>query len=218
MSSTVLPTTERSRLRRKRERGHFDRQTIYGVLDATPMCHVGYLIEDQPVVMPTFQWREGDHVYWHGSNGGRGLKAADGEDVCLTVTLLDGFVLARSGMHHSANFRSVMIFGRPTRITDPEQKRRKLTNFVDTLYPGRGETLRPMTASETKATKLLSLPIEEASAKIRSGGPIDDEEDYSLPIWSGVVPVRLQVLEPEPDPRNVKGIDTPDYVKSLRLG
>ncbi|HJM93316.1 MAG: pyridoxamine 5'-phosphate oxidase family protein [Alphaproteobacteria bacterium] len=214
----TLAISERTRLRRARERGYFDRETIYGILDAMPLCNVGYVIDGSPVVMPTFQWREGDHVYWHASSGGRGIKAAEGSQVCLTVALLDGLVLARSGLHHSANFRSVMVFGTPEKITDPEQKAAKLDGLIDHLYPGRKETLRPMTDDEAKQTAVLSLPIEEASAKLRTGGPVDDEEDYALPIWAGVIPVKMQIMPPEPDPRNLDGVEVPDFVKSMTLG
>lgn len=214
----TLPITERTRLRRLRERGDFSRETIYAILDAMPLCHVGYVIDGAPVVMPTFQWREGDHVYWHASAGGRGIRAAGDQEVCLTVSLLDGFVLARSGLHHSANFRSAMVFGRPAEVTDPDQKAEKLKKFVETLYPGRWDTLRPMYAKELRATTVLSLPIEEASAKVREGGPVDDEEDYALPIWAGVIPVRMQLLRPEPDPRNLAGVETPDHAIALKLG
>lgn len=214
----VLHKTERTQLRRMRERGYFDRETMYSILDAMPMCHIGYVINDSPVVMPTFQWREGGHVYWHASSGGRGVKAWQDGLVCLTVSLLDGLVLARSGLHHSANYRSVMIFGRPTRITDPDQKRAKLTSLIDNLYPGRSKTLRPMTETEVKQTAVLSLPLEEASAKIRAQGPVDDEEDYNHPVWAGTIPMQMQLMKPEPDPRNLKGLDTPEYVRSLTLG
>ena len=166
----TLETTERTRLRRYHERGHFDRATIDAILDAMAMCHVGYLIKGKPVVMPTFQWREGDHVYWHASSAGRGIRNAEGTEVCLTVSILDGLVLARSGMHHSANSRSVMIFGTPRRITDEKEKLEKLKGFIDKMYPGRWDTLRPVTAQEAKATAILSLPITEASAKVRTGG------------------------------------------------
>jgi nitroimidazol reductase NimA-like FMN-containing flavoprotein (pyridoxamine 5'-phosphate oxidase superfamily) len=213
-----LPITERTRLRRLSQRGHFDRETIHAILDAMPLCHVGYLIDGKPVVMPTLQWREGDHVYWHGSNGGRGLKAAQGADVCLTVSLLDGLVLARSGMHHSANYRSVMIFGRPTPVVDPDEKITRLRAFIETLYPGRWETLRPIAAQEVKATAILSMPIEEASAKIRDAGPADDEADYALPIWAGVVPVRHAIGEPEADPRNLPGVEMPEYASRFSIG
>ena len=168
--------------------------------------------------MPTIQWREGDHVYWHASNGGRGVKAWVRGPVCLTVSILDGLVLARSGLHHSANYRSVMVFGKPDLIEDPGQKRDRLNGLIDALYPGRSETLRPITASEIKQTAVLCLPIEEASAKIRHQGPVDDEGDYEWPVWSGTVPVRMQVMVPEPDPRNLDGLEVPDYVRKLSLG
>jgi len=216
--SGILSQTERTRLRRMRKRGYFDRETIYSILDAMPMCHIGYVLNDSPVVMPTFQWREGDHVYWHASSGGRGVKAWENSPVCLTVSLLDGFVLARSGLHHSANYRSVMIFGQPARITDPDQKRVKLACLIDTLYPGRNNTLRPMTETEVKQTAVLSLPLEEASAKIRAQGPVDEEGDYGLPIWAGTIPFKMQLMEPVPDPRNLKGLDIPEYVRTLTLG
>ena len=216
--SETLPVTEKTRLRRAPKRGDFSRKTIYAILDAMPLCHVGYVIDGSPVVMPTIQWREGDHVYWHGSSAGRGLRAALEQEVCLTVSLLDGFVLGRSGMHHSVDFRSAMIFGRPTEVDDPDQKADKLKNLIDTFFPGRWDILRPMTATEATATTILSLPIEEASAKIRDDGVIDDEEDYSLPIWAGVVPVKVQTLKPVPDPRNIDGVEMPDHVTSLKLG
>lgn len=214
----TLPVTERTRLRRGHKRGDFNRNTINAILDAMPLCHIGYVLEDSPIVMPTFQWREGNHVYWHASSAGRGIGAAEGQEVCLTVSLLDGLVLARSAMHHSANFRSVMVFGKPKRITDPEEKAEKLVNLIEALYPGRNDLLRPMTEQENKATAVLSLPIEEASAKIRSGGPVDDDEDYALPIWAGVVPVKMQLLPPEPDPRNLDGVETPDHIQNIKIG
>lgn len=216
--NNTLPMTEQTRLRRLRERGHFDRDTINGILDAMPMCHIGYVIDNSPVVMPTFQWREGNHVYWHASSGGRGIKASQDNPVCLTVSLLDGLVLARSGLHHSANYRSVMIFGRPTKITDPDEKQQKLNNLIDALYPGRSDTLRPINQTELKQTMVLSLPIEEASAKIRDRGVVDDEEDYDLPIWAGTIPIKMQLMTPEADPRNIEGVEMPDHVTSLKLG
>ncbi len=214
----TLETTERTRLRRYHERGHFDRATIDAILDAMAMCHVGYLIEGKPVVMPTFQWREGDHVYWHASSAGRGIRNAEGTEVCLTVSILDGLVLARSGMHHSANSRSVMIFGTPRRITDADEKLEKLKGFIDKMYPGRWDTLRPVSAQEAKATAILSLPITEASAKVRTGGPVDDEEDYALPIWAGVIPISMQVGAPVPDERNLPEVEEPAHVRGFKIG
>lgn len=210
--------TERTRLRRYHERGRYDRATIYAILDAMPHCHVGYLIDGKPVVMPTFQWREGDHVYWHASSAGRGIRNAQDNEVCLTVSILDGLVLARSGMHHSANSRSVMIFGTARRITDPAEKLDKLKGFIEKMYPGRWDTLRPITDQEAKATAILSLPITEASAKVRSGGPVDDEEDYALPIWAGVIPVSMQIGAPVPDERNLPDVEEPAHVRGFRIG
>ncbi|MGB1109521.1 MAG: pyridoxamine 5'-phosphate oxidase family protein, partial [Gammaproteobacteria bacterium] len=178
----------------------------------------GYVIDGSPVVMPTIQWRAGDHVYWHASSGGRGVKAWAKTPVCLTVSILDGFILARSGLHHSVNFRSVMVFGQPTLVEGDDEKKAALDDLIDSLYPGRSQILRPMTDSELKRTAVLSLPIEEASAKVRVGGPVDDEEDYALPIWAGTVPVQMQAMAPVPDPRNLDGLVAPDYVSDLLSG
>lgn len=216
--SDKVEVTQRTRLRRMRERGHFDRGTIHAILDAMPLCHIGYVQDGAPVVMPTMQWRENDHVYWHASNGGRGVKAWRESPVCLTVSLLDGLVLARSGLHHSANYRSVMVFGQPSMIADEAQKRERLDGLIDALYPGRSKELRPHTDSEIRQTAVFSLPIEEASAKIRTGGPVDDEKDHALPIWAGTVPIRLNTQEPEPDPGNPASVDVPHYVSELSLG
>ena len=213
-----LVVTDRVRLRRAHQRGAFDRKTIYSILDAMPLCHVGYQMKDAPVVTPTFQWREGDYIYWHGSSASRGLKAAQGHQVCLTVTLLDGFVMARSALHHSANYRSVMLFGEATLVEDPDEKSKKLRAFVESLFPGRSDLLRPNTDQEEKATSILGMPIDEGSAKIRTGGPNDDEEDYALPIWAGVIPISMTVGEPEDDPRNLPGVTPPEHTRSLKLG
>jgi len=212
-----LAVTEQTRLRRLHERGHFDRETIYAILDAMPLCHVGFNLNDKPVVIPTFQWREGDYIYWHGSKASRGIRASEDMDVCLTVSILDGVVLARSGMHHSANFRSAMIFGRPSVVEDPAHKAASLETFIDSLYPGRSQILRPMNDQEAKATTVLRMPIDEASAKIRDDGVHDDEEDYALPIWAGVIPIRHTVGDPIPDPRNVAGVDMPEHVKAFTM-
>ncbi|OOY13161.1 MAG: pyridoxamine 5'-phosphate oxidase family protein [Rhodobacteraceae bacterium] len=212
----TLPVTERSRLRRLHERGHFDRDTINAILDAQPMCHVGYVMEGRPYVTPTLQWREGNHVYWHGSSASRALRAQKEAEVCLTVSILDGFVLARSGMHHSLNTRSVMLFGTAFKVEDPEEKLTKLGNFVNQLYPGRYETLRPDHAQDLKATTVMGMEISEGAAKLRAGGPKDEDEDYALPIWAGEIPVRMVVGEPIPDPRNLEGVEMPDHVRDFR--
>ncbi|MGB1025582.1 MAG: pyridoxamine 5'-phosphate oxidase family protein, partial [Rhodospirillaceae bacterium] len=210
--------TDRTRLRRAPKRGHFDRDTINGILDAMPQCHVGWVRDGAPMVIPTFHWREGDHVYWHSSNGGPLSKAGEDPEVCLTVTILDGFVMARSGMHHSANYRSVMIFGKARRITDPDAKVARLRGFFEGLWPGRWDMLRPITELEIKATAVYALPIAEASAKMRTGGPIDDEEDYALPIWAGILPVTTHIGAPEPDPRNLPGLTPPAHLGALKIG
>jgi len=218
MDDQTLPITQRTKLRRAHERGKFDRGSINAILDATPLCHVGYLLDGKPAVTPTLQWREGDTVYWHGSSASRAIRSASGLDVCLTVTLMDGLVLARSAFHHSANYRSVMIYGRAVKVDDPEVKVQKLRNFVDNILPGRWESLRPMNDQEIKATTVLALPIEEASAKIRDGGPKDDDEDYELPIWAGIIPFETVVREAQDDPRNLPGVDRPGHVVDYKLG
>ncbi|MCW8914393.1 MAG: pyridoxamine 5'-phosphate oxidase family protein [Magnetovibrio sp.] len=214
----ILQKTERTRLRRAHKRGAFDRQTVNAILDAQPLCHIAYVIEGSPIAMPSVQWREGNHVYWHASSAGRGIRAVSEQDVCLTVSILDGMVLARSAMHHSVNYRSAMIFGRPRVIEDADVKKEKLGNLIDVLYPGRNAILRPMTDQELKATAVVSMPIEEASAKIRSGGPVDDEEDYRLAIWAGVLPVTTSVGAPVSDPRNTDGVSPPDHAIHFKLG
>jgi nitroimidazol reductase NimA-like FMN-containing flavoprotein (pyridoxamine 5'-phosphate oxidase superfamily) len=218
MLKTHSAPSERVRVKRLHERGHYDRETIAAILDAMPLAHVGYVFKGQPHVTPTLQWREDDRVFWHGSSASRMLETAKDADVCLTVTIMDGFVLARSAFHHSANYRSVMILGKAEKIADPAEKEVRLRNFVDGMFPGRWDMLRPMTKQEAKATTVLSMPITEASAKIRTGMPVDDEEDYALPIWAGLLPMRFEPLAPEPDPRNPPGVAVPEHVVHCRLG
>ena len=207
--------TDRTRLRRSHERGSYDSEALYRILDATPQCPVGYVIDGKPYVTPTLHWREGNHVYWHGSSASRALRASTNAEVCLTVSILDGFVMARSGFHHSVNSRSVMLFGTAHKVVN-EDKEARLTAFIDGLFPGRSEILRPNSTQELKATTILSLDIEEASAKVRTGQPIDDEEDYDLPIWAGVIPISTYVGQPIDDPRNQKGIAAPDHIAGFR--
>lgn len=215
--SDTLDVTDRSRLRRLHERGHFDRATINAILDAQPMCSVGYVINGKPYVTPTLQWREGNHVYWHGSSASRALRKSKDAEVCMSVSILDGFVLARSGMHHSVNARSVTLYGRAFKVEDPATKLEKLGRFVNGLFPGRYESLRPDHTQDLKATMVLGMEISEGSAKIRTGGPVDDEEDYALPIWAGVIPVTMSVGAPIADPRNLDGVPVPDHVTNFRL-
>jgi uncharacterized protein len=218
MSARSGAPSDRVRVKRLHERGAYDRATIDAILDACPIAHVGYTFNGQPYVTPTLQWREGDHVYWHGSAASRMLETSDGADVCVTVTLIDGIVLARSAFHHSVNYRSVMLLGRAKMVTDPTEKELRLKAFTDSLFPGRWDVLRPATALELKATSVLSLPISEASAKIRTGPPKDDEEDYALDIWAGVLPLRVETLAPVDDPLLRAGIAPPDHVTKFRIG
>ncbi len=210
--------TERTRVKRTHERGSNDRSTIDAILDAMPLCHVGYLRDGAPFVTPTMQWRHSDYVYWHGSSASSALRSTGTMPVCLTVSTFDGLVLARSGFHHSANYRSVMLLGDAEPVTDAAQKSAAVRAMFDKLMPGRWDHLRPITAQEIKATGVLRLKITEGSAKIRSGGPVDDDEDYTLPIWAGVIPIEMRLLTPVPDPRNLPGLDVPDHVGRIKVG
>ncbi|MGE0005298.1 MAG: pyridoxamine 5'-phosphate oxidase family protein [Parvibaculaceae bacterium] len=218
MSNRGLAPSERVRVKREHERGHYDAGTIHPILDAMPVCNVGYVFKGSPYVTPTLQWREGAHVYWHGSSASRMLEAVEEAEACLTVTLIDGFVMARSAFHHSANYRSVMVLGTARKITDKDEKEARLKTFVDTLFPGRWDILRPMNAKEFKATTVMSLPLGEASAKVRTGPPSDEEEDYGLPIWAGVLPLTIRLGEPLADPRNLAGLEPPAHVTDLKIG
>lgn len=211
--------TERTRIRRLHHRAVFDRETVYAVLDAGIMCHVGYVIDGQPYVTPTAYWREGDRLYWHGSSASKMLRALEKDiPVCVTVALLDGFVFARSGFHSSINYRSVMAFGQAETVRDPERKLAALEAFVERLTPGRWAELRPATTQEVKATTVMTMALDEVACKIRPGPPVDDEEDYALDVWAGVVPVRQVIDPPEDDPRLKAGVAQPDYLKTIRIG
>jgi hypothetical protein len=199
-------------------RGHYDRETVHAVLDAGVICHVGYVIDDQPYVTPTCHWRHGDRLYWHGSSASRMLRhLKQGMPACVTVTHLDGFVLARSGFHHSINYRSVMALGQAHLVAN-EGKLEALRDFVERLFPGRWDELRPPTEQEMKATTVLWMDLNEVSAKIRTGPPIDDEEDYALPVWAGVLPLSSLRGMPEPDARLAPGIGLPDYLRDRVAG
>jgi uncharacterized protein len=209
MTATV-PVTDRTKVRRLANRGHYDRETIYAILDEALLCHVGFVVDGAPVVIPTIHWREGDSLYFHGSAASRMLRSLKaGVDACVTVTLLDGLVLARSAFHHSMNYRSVVVFGKARLVEDEDEKLRALDALVDHVVHGRSREMRPHKEVELKQTLVLALPLEEASAKIRTGGPVDDDEDYTLPVWAGVVPLKLTQGEPIAD-RDVTG-DVPEY-------
>lgn len=216
MNNSNPTPTDRARLRRMHERGSYDPSEIYPILDATPMCTVSYVIDGKPYATPTLQWREGDHIYWHGSSASRMLKKSAGHEVCLSVTITDGFVMARSAMHHSVNYRAVMLFGTAFRVEDPVEKQAHLKTFVDGLFPGRWDVLRPPTKQEMKATTVLGMKIDEGASKVRAGQPGDDDEDYALPIWAGVLPIRTEFLAPDPDPRNLDGVEMPDHIRNFR--
>jgi len=209
----TLPVTDRTKVRRLPKRGHYDRETIHAILDEALICHVGFVVEGAPVVIPTIHWREDDTLYVHGSAASRMLRSLkEGVDACVTVTLLDGLVLARSAFHHSMNYRSVVVFGK-AREVDGEEKLRALDSLVEHVQRGRSRDIRPPNELELRATTVLALPLDEASAKIRTGGPVDDEEDYALPIWAGVVPMRLTRAEPIAD----EGVtaELPEYLRGL---
>jgi nitroimidazol reductase NimA-like FMN-containing flavoprotein (pyridoxamine 5'-phosphate oxidase superfamily) len=213
---TAVPTS-RTRLRRLPKRGSYDRETIDAILDEALVCHVGFVHDGHPVVLPTLFARVGDLVYFHGSAASRMLRTlTSGAQVCLTGTLLDGLVLARSAFHHSANYRSVVVFGRAQVIEERAEKLAALEAFAERVAPGRWNEVREPTPKELKATTVLSLPLDEASAKVRSGAPVDDEEDYALDVWAGVIPLRLVAGEPEPDPRLPAGIPMPEYARAYR--
>ena len=206
--------TERTRLKRLPKRGHFDRETVYGILDEGFICHVGFAAEGQPFVIPTGYARDGDKLYIHGSQASRMLRTVSaGIDVCLTVTIVDGLVLARSAFHHSMNYRSVVVFGRATLVEDREEKLAALLALSEHFIRGRWADVREPTEAELIMTTVLSLPLIEASAKVRTGPPLDDEEDYSMPVWAGVIPLRLEAGEPIKDPRLPDGIEAPDYAR-----
>ena len=210
--------TERTRVKRLNKRAKYDAETVHGILDAMPICNVGYVFNGAPYVTPTLQWREGGRIYWHGSSASRMLEACEEAQVCVTVSIIDGFVMARSAFNHSCNYRSVMVFGTAKKVTDPALKEKHLKTFTDALWPGRWDVLRQMSAKELKATTMLSLSLDEASAKVRNGPAGDDEEDYALPIWAGVIPVRQQVLAPIDDPRLIPGLLPPQHIGDFKLG
>jgi nitroimidazol reductase NimA-like FMN-containing flavoprotein (pyridoxamine 5'-phosphate oxidase superfamily) len=214
-----FPISDRNRLRRRHERGRFDKATVYDILDSAMVAHIAYVIDGQPFCTPTGFWREDDTLYWHGSSASRMIRAQSaGLPVCLTATHLDAIVLARSGFHHSVNYRSVMAYGTARLVTDVAEKLRLMDSFVDRLFPGRSREIRPANAQEVKATSFIAMPIDEASGKIRSTHVSDDEEDYALPIWTARVPVRQILGEMEECPRQLPGLEVPNGMKLYRDG
>lgn len=216
-TNMTFTQTERTKLKRLPKRGHFDRETVYGILDEGFICHVGFAAEGQPFVIPTGYARNGDMLYIHGSAASRMLRTlSTGVDVCVTVTIIDGLVLARSAFHHSMNYRSVVIFGRAKLIEDQEEKMAALLALSEHFIRGRWAEVREPTEQEMKATTVLSLPLVEGSAKIRTGPPLDDEEDYEMDVWAGVIPLQLVAGEPVADPRLPENIQIPAYAREYK--
>lgn len=212
MSDKVVPT-RKTHVRRLSKRGNYDRKTINSILDEAFVCHVGFVVDGQPYVIPTGFARIDDDLYIHGSAASRMLRSiAEGIDVCVTVTLIDGLVLARSAFHHSMNYRSVVILGKADMVTDADEKNKALEAFTNHIVPGRWADVRWPTDLELKATTVLRLPINEASAKIRTGPPIDDDEDYEMNVWAGVLPLTLTPGAPVADSKLNAEISPPDHV------
>lgn len=210
------PPSDRTRIRRNPSRAAYDRKTINAILDEGFIGHLGFVIDGQPCVIPTGYGRVGDDLLIHGSSGSRVMRGAGkGIDVCFTVTHVDGIVVARSAFHQSINYRSVVVLGRATEVPDDE-KIEALAAISERLTPGTWDTVRKPDKKELAATSVIKLSLAEASAKVRTGPPVDDEEDYKLPLWAGVIPTAFTIEPPVPDPRNIPGIPVPDFVKNYR--
>jgi uncharacterized protein len=209
--------TERTQVKRLPKRGNYERETVYSILDTAFVCHVGFSVDGQPFVIPTNYGRSGDTLYLHGSAASRMLKTlSGGVPVCVTVTHVDGLVLARSAFHHSVNYRSVVILGKAQLVEDPAEKMEALRIFTEHVMKGRWNDVRIPTEQELKATIVLSLPLEEVSAKVRTGGPIDDEADYALPVWAGVLPLETVAKTPLPDAQRKNDPPIPEYLKNYK--
>ncbi len=206
--------TKRTRLKRLPKRAHYDRATVLAILDAAILCHIGYVIDGHPYVTPTLHWRVGDRVYWHGSSASRFLRKALGTQVCITCSFMDGYVLSRSAYFHSARYRSTMVFGKAMMVEGDDQKIDVLRDFIENLFPGRWDKLRPMHPQELKATTILYVDIEEATAKVRTGFP-NDPDDVQHPVWAGALPIVQTTVEPENAPDLIQGLEVPDYVTAL---
>jgi len=213
MTKDMSVQTKRTKVKRLPARGAYDRETIYAILDEAFICHVGFVIEGQPYVIPTGYARIGNDLYIHGSSASRMLRnLSKGVDICVTVTLVDGLVLARSAFHHSINYRSVVVLGKAKLVEDADEKYKALEAFTEHIIPGRWPEIRWPNELELKATSVLKLPIEEASAKVRTGDPKDDDEDYAMDIWAGVIPLVGSTADPVPDSKLRDGIPVPAHV------
>ena len=214
-----LPQTARTTLRRLPQRGNYDRELINRILDEGFICHVGFVVDDEPFVIPTGYARVDDKLFIHGSQASRMLRALEkGIEVCVTVTLIDGLVLARSAFHHSMNYRPVVVFGCATVVDEREEKLAALLALSEHMIPGRWADVRAPNERELQLTTVLSLPLTEASAKVRTGPPLDDEEDYDLPVWAGVIPLRLAAGSPVDDSRVQAASTLPEYAVDYSRG
>ena len=203
----------RTKVTRMPSRASYERAALEAILDEAIVSHVGSVAPaGHPVVIPTLHARDGDHLYIHGSSASPTLRRAREAEICLTATLIDGLVLARSAVHHSVNYRSVVVFGRPEPVESAAEKATAMRAFTEKLIPGRWDDVRPPTAQELKATGVLRLPLDEASAKVRRGGPMDDEEDYELAVWAGTIDLSLAAGEPQADERLLPGVERPSYL------
>jgi uncharacterized protein len=213
IETTSLSSTPRTTLRRHRERGSSDRADLHAVLDEGLVCHLGVVADGTPVVLPTAYGRDGDTLYLHGSSANGAFAAADGQRVCVTVTHMDGLVCARSAFHHSVEYRSAVVFGTATIVRDETERMHGLEVVTDHLIPGRWAAVRRPTKKEMAATAVLSLPLDEASVKVRAEGVSDEPEDYELGVWAGVLPIAVTFGEPRPDPRLRQGIEMPAHIR-----
>lgn len=210
MTDASYPVSPRNRAKRRHDRAQYDHEAVHAVLDAGFLCHVAYVIDGQPYCTPTIHWREGDMLYWHGSSASRMLRnQKGGTPVCVTVSHLDGLVLARSGFNHSANYRSAMCFGTAQIVDDPAEKMQQLHAVTDRFFPNRARSLRAITPQEAKATMVIKMRIEEASAKVRDAGVGDEDEDLGLPIWAGVIPVETVIRAATDSPHLPAGVARP---------
>jgi nitroimidazol reductase NimA-like FMN-containing flavoprotein (pyridoxamine 5'-phosphate oxidase superfamily) len=204
--------SQRTTVKRLANRGAYDRDTVNGIIDEALICHVGFVVDGAPVVIPTIHTRVGDTLYFHGSAASRMLRSLrDGVEACVTVTILDGLVMARSAFHHSMNYRSVVVLGKGREVIEREEKLRVLDALVEHVCRGRAADVRPPNVAELRQTLVLAIPLTEASAKIRTGPPVDDEDDYRLPIWAGIIPLAVTPSAPIDDERIVAGVTAPDY-------
>ncbi len=226
MTTATLPDadsfakTDINRVKRAPDRGRYDKKTVYEILDAALVCHIAYVIDGRPYCTPTSFWREGDHLYWHGSSASRMVRMQkEGVEVCLTVTHLDALVMARSGFHHSVNYRAVMAFGRAYVVDDPAQKLALMDRFIDRIYPGRSKLIRQPTPQEFKATTMIGMEIETASGKIRDKHVADEEEDYeAVPAWSALYPITQVLGEPSECARQLPGLTRPEGMADFEPG